>query len=157
MHKGIAIFFTIFISIIACKKTTTNSPIPKIKFKSISPSTILAGKSNKFYLRFEFEDGDGDLGFEPNDTTRNIVITDFRDSIFKVDKYQFPLISTDNNPQNGIIGECIVELNGAFYNFRTDSFHQAEKKDTTIFEFYIEDKAKNKSNVEKSTPIYLIE
>ncbi|MBP6456224.1 MAG: hypothetical protein KA275_05785 [Chitinophagaceae bacterium] len=152
MRKGIAIFFTIFISMIACQKTSTKSPIPKISFTSLTPNEVIAGKESKIYLRFDFEDGDGDLSFDPVDSN-NIYIKDLRDSVYV--PYKFPIIPPEDNPEKGLAGECIIELNAAFFNIRSDSFHQVEGKDTTMFEFYMEDKAKNKSNVEKSSPLYL--
>jgi hypothetical protein len=147
---------SILVGIAACKKNT-KSPIPVLTFLQLSPDSVKGGASqDTAYLAFAFADGDGDLGNDPTTGQYDVFLHDSRDSANDVTfRYIFPDIPADaRDPIEGIHGEGVVELQAALLLPRQDTLHK-KYGDTAIFEMWIQDQAHNKSNVVKTTPLYI--
>jgi hypothetical protein len=137
------LFFT------ACKKDKYTTA-PQITFKSIKPNNYTGVLTTTTPLAlvpiitFSVTDLEGDLGFKDGFDSSYIYIKNLRTN--KFDSAKFPSLASVS--QKNFIAN--VELNMQQF---TDVPNRA-KKDTIIFEIYIKDFAKNKSNVIKSDPLY---
>jgi hypothetical protein len=162
---GNLLFILLIIMILdSCRKIEHLSPVPLVEFKSftvfdsIDPlgNFIKAGR-----LKFDFQDGDGDLGLEAPvagqiDST-NLFFTLFRntggsmqpvadDDPLKPSSYRIPYM--ERLGQNKILkGTITVAFLYLFY----------EPKDSNVirYDFYIKDRALNVSNVVSTNEIKL--
>ena len=110
----------------------------------MNPTMVNSGNANDtLMIVFRIKDGDGDLGNTGNPNYFDIYLRDVRfDSV----SYQ-PFPSFENlkiDEDYGIEGDCYVFLNTASIKVRKDGVH--DKRDTTQFEIYVQDKAGNISN-----------
>lgn len=145
----------------SCQNIKTYPPEPYIEFISIEYEYIQDALGNATLngtLKFYFVDGDGDIGFHPpaeNDTVVNNTV--FMDkyrmkngSYELVDlvipfQYRVPYFSTSGNNKT-LEGEIII----------TDIIEtQNLQSDTIKYDFYIKDRAGNKSNIESTGDLIL--
>ncbi len=133
---------------LSCRKETKYSPIPAIKFMSLSPDSVQAGSDATVLVKFEFEDGDGDIGFEQDNVF-------FIDSRFPSDTVPFriPIIPDRFNPESGIKGIIQVEYEAAFLLLRPDSLHL--NNDTLQWSIFMRDKAGHPSNLITTSSLVL--
>jgi len=91
----------------ACEKPPIYDDTPAIYWNSFSVDTVQQNTGTVVF-KFDFEDGDGDLG-KSNDTTNHILLIDTRrtpnDTLF----YQIPTIEPQGNI-SGISGTIEVEV-----------------------------------------------
>jgi hypothetical protein len=147
MQKMLLIVLTIAL-LASCNKETKYSNIPKITFKDMSHSLVKAGSDSVIRIRFDFEDGDGNIGFGTN----NLFLKDSRDTVFV--PFMIPTIPDKFNPSDGLKGIIEVEYQAAFLLLRSDSLHL--ESDTLKWEIYMKDKAGNSSNTITTTQLVLI-
>jgi hypothetical protein len=146
----------------SCKKIEQLPPIPRIEYTSFAvfdTLDILGNKSKGGRLTFYFEDGDGDLGLDvPNDNqsdTTNLFFTLLRkkgtnmvpaasNDPLKPSSYRIPYMERlgRNKILKGTISITFLYL---FYS----------PADTIRYDFYIMDRALNKSNVASTGEIIL--
>lgn len=109
---------------------------------------VKAGSDTDIVIRFDFEDGDGNIGFGK----KNLVLRDsrFNDTI----PYEIPTIEERYNPENGLKGIIQVSYSAAFLFLRTDSIHA--ETDTMKWFIYMRDEAGNVSNTIQSTDLILV-
>ena len=131
----------------SCKKNANVSKIPSITFRSMEPQTVKAGSDTTVLIKFNFEDGDGDIGFG----TPNLFFRDSRDTIWS--PFLIPNIPDRFNPESGLKGIIQVEYEAAFLLLRNDSLHL--NNDTLHWDIYMKDKAGNVSNIITTPELYL--
>jgi hypothetical protein len=109
--------------------------------------------SDTAYLYFEYTDGDGDLGKDPNSTSA-IFLMDSRDSTVR--QYPFPIIEAEeaHDPAYGMSGDCLVNIQAATLIPRPDTLHMT-KGDTVRFTTYIVDEAGHESNRFTTPNLYI--
>jgi hypothetical protein len=146
------------IYITSCKKIEVQSPIPSIKFKTFEvfdTTDILNNKTKGGRLKFSFEDGDGDLGLQSEDTTNNLFVTLFRrvngdlieathgDQLYP-SPFRIPYMERQgvNKMLKGTISVTFL------YSFYTGS-------DTIKYDFHIVDRSDNESNTASTNDIIL--
>lgn len=142
----------VFISgfIFSCRKEKTFPVVPVITFKSVNVYDL-----NKFKVTLGFTDGDGDIGFRPQDTeppfdTSSVYYHNcftrffekqngvFNELTFFIPyNYRIPSITPDERNKN-ISGD--IEIN-------VDGFFPTKTNDTLKVELYIVDRALHKSNI----------
>lgn len=155
--------FVIF-GLMSCEKPQDYSSIPEIEFISTALSQNVDQNITKATIRFSFIDGDGDLGLEQSDTT----------GLFAPDQaYYYNLKFDFYEKKNGTL---TLSPRKDYFRFQNISKTQTENKvlkgdmevtinfensqtvhDTSIFRFYIYDRALNQSNVIETHEIYLNE
>ena len=171
----------------SCKKEPDNtSTIPVITFKELAPDSMVVSKHSinvngvnqqeidTIYVRFNFTDGDGDLGNivnrdgEITDSTFNVVYIDdqglvtdsvteatINANIFLVDSrtgfvkaYQMPDVSAGaNNKVNGEIEILIDDMQCTAF---------ASDTDTVVYSAYIRDREGQQSNIIELDTILII-
>jgi hypothetical protein len=151
--KLISILSILVIISFSCKKNSY--PIePQLNYLETNTPDAVAGVQRNIQLTFAFSDGDGDIGYNKNDSTTNIFFIDKRfdpDSLSF--RFQFPEITADNNPEKGVKGEFYVDIDAGFLLKRTDTMHT--DFDTMVWDVYIVDQAGHKSNVVETAPLIL--
>ena len=148
------------LSLSSCRKIVQLPPVPHIEFTSFGifdTIDILGNNAKGGRLKFYFEDGDGDLGLnspsEGDTDTTNLFFTLYRKTGGKM------VLAPDNDPlkpssyripymerlgQNKILkGTISVTFLYLFYS----------SADTIKYDFYIKDRALNKSNIASTTEI----
>jgi hypothetical protein len=131
----------------SCNKETKYSNIPKISFLSISPSVVQAGGDSIVKIKFDFEDGDGNIGFG----SENIFVKDSRDT--SQIRFVIPTIPSKFNPENGLKGIIQIQYEAAFLLLRSDTSHL--ETDTLHWEIYMKDEAGNVSNIISTSDLIL--
>jgi len=148
----------------SCLDIETLPAEPRIEFRSftvIDTTDILGNEAKAGKLKFYFEDGDGDVGNQVNETdplqTSNLFPKLYRkiegvmvpatiDDPLHPTPYRIPYMSRLG--QNKILkGEITVVLLYLFY----------EEGDTIMYDFYIRDRALHESNTELTCEIPLSE
>lgn len=138
----------------SCNKSGGNSPIPYIEFRGLSPDSIRSNSFDTAYLAFHFSDGDGDLGNDATKGEYDVFLRDLRDANFDTMKYAFPKIPADAiDPIDGVSGYGVVAILGNTLAPRQDSIHYLQ--DTVVFEMWVKDKAQNRSNIIRTTPLII--
>ena len=94
----------------ACLKPPDYSVIPSISLISIYPEQARANFDSG-HIVFSFQDGDGDLGALPSDTTPNVFVTDSRTGF--VYPIQIPYITPEGKVKeiSGTISITLPEFN----------------------------------------------
>ena len=137
----LALSLLIFTSCNKDKYTTA----PQIKFKSINPDNALSGlatnKDNAPRLTMEITDAEGDIGFIEGSDTSRVYIKNLKSG--NLDSFYLPDIKTAS--VKNFKGDVIVNLFDALDCI--DPGPPRPRTDTTYYEVYIKDFAKNKSNV----------
>ena len=163
--KLLIILFVASALMTACLKVEKIPPIPKIEFISFEifdTIDILQNKSKAGRLKFNFEDGDGDIGLyypNPADTISNADTTNLKLALYRKDSGAMQLVDgldpmlpysayripyMEKLGQNKILkGEIIISL----------LYHSYNQGDTIKYDFYIIDRAGNISNTEETAEI----
>jgi hypothetical protein len=160
--KNLFIIIIVAIALNSCKKIVQLPAVPRIEFTSFAifdTVDILGNHAKGGRLKFYFEDCDGDLGLDvPNDNqtdTTNLFFTLFRkkgtnmvpaasNDPLKPSSYRIPYMERlgRNKILKGTISITFLYL---FYS----------PADTIRYDFYIMDRALNKSNVASTGEIIL--
>ncbi|PZF74358.1 hypothetical protein [Taibaiella soli] len=141
----------------ACKKNSNSmSPIPAIRFESMTPDSLKAASGeDSVFITFHLTDGDADLGNNPSGQNKDIFFYDSRDTTQLFYSSFFPNIPGElKNASTGMEGDCTVFINSAFIASRPDSIHQT-LGDTLHFIIYIKDVAGHESNRITTPDLYL--
>lgn len=158
MKKMFLLVLAVTFFYLSCKKKEKSfPPEPQIYYESALPNTInVFDTSSATIIKFQFEDGDGDIGTSQNDTLMSIFLRDSRDTSSNDATYEFPFPYIPNSIRNGKALEGTVSLNVGFQFYRMwDSLHYALLKDTMTWSVYIQDLSGNKSNVITTDTIYI--
>jgi len=150
MIRYIALMALLMLIVTSCHKNDVSN-IPNISALSLHPNTVTAGSSDDtVFIFFHLQDGDADLGNDPNGTNYDIYMTDSRDG--SVQGLFFPEIDTRiEDPTKGIEGTCTLKLLAANLLPRPDHI----KGDTLHYDIYIKDRAQHSSNHLTTPDIYL--
>jgi hypothetical protein len=125
----------------------------------MSKTTLTQSNLNvdSLFLTISFTDGDGDLGHEATDTSRNIYIKDLRTGKFQ-DRFKSPYIP-EEGIGNGITGtiELLLFTTCCLFpdNIPPCSAPAEYPLDTVIYEISMRDRAGNFSNKITTEPIIL--
>ncbi len=153
------IFFALLVAFQSCITPPDFSVVPEIEFISLSKDSLQQGTglNDELNVQFSFKDGDGDIGSD----SITLFITDLRDGSMFQSK-QIPFLPSEN-AANGVEGTISFKLNttccigeGSINCCQLGACDALLKEQNLIYEIYIEDRAKNKSNVIQTTPIILI-
>ncbi len=146
--RRLILFAILTLSILSCNKKHKYSNIPKLTFKNLSEDVVTAGLDRTIYINFNFEDGDGNIGFG----TPNLFLKDSRDTVWA--PFVIPDIPSKFTPENGLKGVIQLKYNAAYLLLRNDSLHV--NSDTLTWDIYMKDEAGNVSNTITSTPLVLV-
>ncbi|MEI6049783.1 MAG: hypothetical protein WCS03_12840 [Bacteroidota bacterium] len=163
--RTIKFLVTVLIAVSAlcsCRKIEKLPPVPRIEFTSFAvfdTIDILGNSAKGGRLKFYFEDGDGDLGLktpsENQPDATNLFFTLFRktngdmvpsgdNDPFKPSSYRIPYMERlgQNKILKGTISVIFLYL---FYS----------PGDTIKYDFYIQDRALNESNIASTSEIII--
>ncbi|MCW3092520.1 MAG: hypothetical protein JWP81_3589 [Ferruginibacter sp.] len=149
--RNTIIILIISLIAVSCGKDKYTSA-PQLKFKSISPNTVssgvIIGSSGIPLITLNVTDLEGDLGFKTGKDTSKIFIKNLL--INRLDSFYLPDLQSvaSKNFQADIRINTFDILRG--------SAKPRPKVDTLIFEIYVQDFAKNKSNVITTEPLYYV-
>ncbi len=161
------LFFIAILSSQGCGKIKTYPPEPYIEFIYIEfvDSTFLGNRGLFGSLKFYFRDGDGDIGtkevFDTSMTRENTVFIDKfvrRNNQYVKDtneiqlRYTVPYFSTSGNNKT-LEGEIIIS--DIIYIAPYGNINDPIFDDTIRYDFYIKDRAGNKSNIETTGDVIL--
>lgn len=110
-------------------------------------NTIKQGSDTTLRVTIDFEDGDGDIGFQ----SENLFFVDPRDS--DTVRYLIPTIPERFEPKRGLKGTLQVEVLCATLVIKDTANHP--ENDTLIWDIYLKDQAGNQSNIIKSEALIL--
>lgn len=136
----------------SCKKANNNSVIPSITYGGISPNTVKSGNGkDTVFVKLILNDGDGDLGNDPNSGIHDVYLKDSRTG--ETNKYFFPAIPSDAiKAEKGVQIYVTIKVEaGLFLVLRPDH----PTGDTLSYDIYVKDKAGNNSNTITTEPIYI--
>ncbi len=138
---------------IACKKTSTDNPVPVIAYSGISTDSINNGSSkDTLSITFTIVDGDGDLGNDPN-VSNDIFLKDSRSVTNEEIGFLMPEIPKGVIKEGGSANiHCTVNVSAAQFLLLRPT---RPLGDTLSFDIYIKDRAGNKSNIITTHPIYI--
>lgn len=131
-----------------------HSQIPQIEFVSVSQQYMTQGGNDSLYLKFNFTDGNGDIG---SDTSDNIFVSDSRTGAI-IASYKIPNY-LGTNPNNSsrtgeitlvVYSQCCIYPNGSSCQSSTDYPTR-----TMHYEIKVQDQAGNYSNTIQSDEITL--
>lgn len=155
--------FIILLSLIFLLHSCINAPEypiePVIEYQGVSKNLILQDNLNtdSLFLFISFTDGDGDLGHQAGDTTRNVYIKDLRTGNIQ-DRFKTPYIP-EEGIGNGITGDIQLLLYTTCCLFPENIPPCSEPPqypfDTIIYEVYIRDRAGHISNSIQTEPIII--
>lgn len=160
-----SLFFVVYNS--GCGKIKTHPPEPYIEFVSIEfvDSSFVGNRGLFGSLTIYFVDGDGDIGtkevFDTIQTRENTVFIDKylrRNNEYIKDTneiqltYTVPYFSTSGNNKT-LEGEIVIS--DIIYIAPYGNINDPIFDDTIKYEFYIKDRAGNKSNVESTGDLIL--
>jgi hypothetical protein len=149
--RYIFLIMVIFIFFAACEKDKFTSA-PQIEYKSIKPNSFQSNLPNTQpipFLTLHLTDAEGDLGFVANKDTSYVFIKNLLTG--KADSFRLPDLKS--SAKKNFEADVEISLGGIIES----SPLLPPKIDTTYFEVYIRDFAKNKSNVIVTPdPVYFI-
>ena len=162
MNRFVALLLLLLL-LSGCRREEKFSVVPAITFVSLEKIDDGTGIDNKATLTLHFQDGDGDLGlntddtYSPFDTASDYYYNWFIDYYKKIDgqfqkiefdavtfNQRFPRLS--NDVPESIEGDLYVDL-------PINSFDMSTQYDTIKFSCYIVDRALNASNTVETTPL----
>jgi hypothetical protein len=162
LTKYLIVILIFMIILNSCRKIQQVSPVPHIVFKSFTVFDSIDPLGNFTKggrLKFNFEDGDGDLGLNPGQldsinlffsTYKKIgesmvQITDTTDPVIAY-KYRIPYMERlgQNKVLKGTISVAFLYL-----------FYEPRDSNVIRYDFYIKDRALNESNVASTSEIAL--
>lgn len=148
---------SLFLVYTACVKKKTYSDSPEIAYKSFTPFP-----KDSAALAITFSDGNGDIGKEEGDTTKNVFLKYYyKDTVsLKYVSYDsiYPPVVPNNftirKPKDSYLGKPISgEVSIAISKFRPSSKLKAFKYSKYVM--YIIDNAGHKSNVLTTPELYV--
>ena len=148
--RNTIIFLLLSLFAVSCGKDKYTTD-PQLEFKSIKPnrvpSNLLSTSPNIPVMTLTVTDKEGDLGFKDKSDTSILYIRHVLRN--HLDSFYLPDIQTVAT--SNFQGEIIINM----FNVLRPSFRTNRPRvDTLIYEMYIVDFAKNKSNVVTSEPLY---
>jgi len=144
----------IFIVFYSCKKYDDFSPIPEVSYEGSELLTDETFGSDYLNLSINFIDGDGDICFYDKDTVKNIVFTLYyleNDTLKPVDlavPYEYKIPYYEPEGRNKLMKGSVKT------KFYIDDFIILGY-DTLKLDFYVFDRAYNKSNI-GTTPYIIV-
>ena len=164
------VFLLLFVLILffSCRKPEKYSTIPEITFKEIpiKDTVVFGNQLKRCILAFSLVDGDGDIGFKEGDTLPPFDVNS---------EYYNNVLITMYKIVDGLSIKVDTPEIGTYFNFRTKYIEpQGQNKtlkctiyvnldfdipsswDSLKFDFFMYDRALNKSNIQ-STPIISIQ
>jgi hypothetical protein len=156
MKLFFSLFVVLSIAFAACVRPPDYPIEPRLEFLSLSKNTVLQGiNKDTFYLTISFTDGDGDIGFQNNDST--LYIIDTRDKS-RIDDVQGIPSVPEQGAGNGITGEIRMRIKGACCTNDILKCTASTKfpRDTVVYEIYLKDRAGHESNRIKTPPLYIL-
>lgn len=144
-----------------CADAPEFSPIPTLRFESISKSEMMQGRTmeDSLILKLFFTDGDGDFGTSTQSNESNIFIIDKRTNEIK-DLFKAPEIP-QQGANNGVSGTISIKVfNTCCVYPEASGIPPCERfsqfpENNLILDIYIKDRAGNVSNTVTSDPIRL--
>ena len=139
--------------ITACKKDKFTT-VPQISFKSFTPNVWFINSTSQTgpMLNIKLTDAEGDFGFSDNKDTSYVYVKNLTIPPFNIDSLKFPDLGSAAKKNFDV--EVSVDLKGGLGILQGSGI--SHKTDTVFYEIYVKDFAKNKSNVIKSDPFYVI-
>jgi hypothetical protein len=158
MKSIFSLFVVLSVVFAACVRPPDYPIEPRIEFLGLSKNIVKQGLTkDTLYLSVTFTDGDGDIGFQNNDST--LYIIDTRDGTRSNDVQGLPSVP-EQGAGNGITGEIRMRIYGGCCSngFIPCSPQLTDKyaQDTVIYSIYIKDRAGHESNRVKTPPIYIL-
>jgi len=145
MKKSIPVIYILFILVYTgCKKKEEVSLAPTLEFIEITPS-VAVELEDEITLRVKYTDENGDLG-ENNSEVKNLFVLDTRNGV----EYSFRV------QQLAPTGAEISIEGSLSINIKTMVITDESLEQTATFSVYMNDQAKNKSNIITTTPITII-
>jgi len=155
--RNTIIIFIISLIAVSCSKDKFTS-VPQIKFKSVDPNAVyrgaIIGSDAIPEITINVTDKEGDLGYKSGKDTAYVFIKSF------INRVAFPKIDSFKMPD---IESVVTKNFQADIRINTFDFLRGSspapprgKADTLVYEIYIKDFAKNKSNVVTTDPIYYV-
>lgn len=149
--RNTIIILIISLLAVSCGKDKFTSA-PQIKFKSIKPdrvpSNILINSPDLPILTIGVTDLEGDLGFKNGEDTSFLYIRHI--ALNRIDSFKLPDLQSVAG--KNFESDIIVNM---FDVLRPDPRYTAHPRvDTLMYELYVKDFAKNKSNVITAGPLY---
>ena len=146
-----AVFFLVFAGVLTlwgCIKLPEYPITPHIENIFMTPN-IIDENNQSVLIRFDFTDGDGDLGSpnEPEPRPSNIFVQDTRNCVDKV--FTLPDVSPQGNTKV-ISGSISIEVPTEFCRCDWELDY-----DTVIYEIRIVDQAKHVSNIISTPPLII--
>ena len=131
----------------ACDDSPVFPETPAIEFISITPDEVPQLTTDGLTLKFRYQDGDGDLGYEGTDGPANLFVTDLRAQFInnpgRTSAYSIPSLTPDTRKPS-IQGEIEIQIFSPLYE---------PSEEPLIFEVYMVDRAGNVSNVIQTDPV----
>ncbi|HRP88543.1 MAG TPA: hypothetical protein PKX92_00755 [Edaphocola sp.] len=157
MKQSFISFFIVAVLLTSCNKKDNNPDypnIPDIEFLNMSDSMLnLKVDTGKWFLNFEFVDGDGDLGKDPNMAQMSVFL---RNEV-TLDSFKFPFPYIPDFARQGkdyVKGNASVALQiPLFMKPRTEP--AGRTKDTFSFSLYIVDDGGNISDTIYTPNVYI--
>ncbi len=152
--RNTIIIIIISLFAVSCGKDKFTSA-PQIKFKSVSPNVVSRGVTNAGtdiipVITLNVTDLEGDLGYASATDISYVFVRNLL--INRLDSFRMPDIQTviTKNFQADILINTFDILRGS------SPAPPRGKADTLIYEIYVQDFAKNKSNVVTTAPLYYV-
>ena len=150
----IALFITLVGCATSCVREAQFSDIPAIEFLGQSKNEISQGAlmEDSLYVRFSFQDGDGDIGDAEN---INVFLTDTRQNF--ATEFRIPDLA-ENTTGLGIEGEVtmLIFTTCCLYDDNSQAPctpSTSQPTDEVIYTLQIQDRAGNLSNIIELDPI----
>ena len=157
MKSIFSLFVVLLITFAACVRPPDYPIEPRLEFLGLSKNTVLQGLTkDTLYLSVSFTDGDGDIGFQNNDST--LFVVDTRRNGARINDVQGLPSVPEQGAGNGITGEIRMRINGGCCTNTLVPCSAPFKysRDTVVYEIYIKDRAGHESNRVKTPPIYIL-
>lgn len=164
----IGIIFLLIFVVLSCKKPKKYSEIPEIKFESfLLKDTIdnpeLQNPVKMGILRFAFTDGDGNIGLAQSDTNPpydsasvyhyNLYYKMFEIKNGKIEEVDLPFPLNFRTPLVASSGQNKTLKGWIETEF---TYNYPLQFDSLIYTFFMYDRAQNKSNVESTDTIVIV-
>ena len=139
---------------VACNKDKFTTA-PQIKFKSINPEDVPPGinlftKDLAPKLTIHVTDAEGDIGMNPDKDTARIFVKNLLSN--RVDSFAIPELP--GVPTKNFEADIVINLYNTLYCRPVGP--PRPRIDTTYYDVYVKDFAKNKSNVIRTDkPVYM--
>ncbi len=160
MRKLIIIIFSLLL-FVACSRNDQLPPgvteIPLITdFHASNDTFHFKDTTDIVYFNFTIWDADKDFGNEPDDST--IILQDYRSgNLYLTYLLPLPTIPREVLKKNYLEAKITLLLKGVLFTPRGDSLHIATRKDTAVFKLFVQDEARNISNVLETDTFYITE